>query len=130
MPKHNSSPDTEGIALAGRWTCLALAGVLALLTGCTERDAPAGELMKGRETNTARAKGDSEPTAIVVSEATQKDFGNTVEAIGTARANEALDVTAKVSNRVSAIQFHEGEEVKAGAVLVEFDSEEARANLA
>ncbi|MET0984820.1 MAG: efflux RND transporter periplasmic adaptor subunit [Steroidobacteraceae bacterium] len=132
MPKLPPSPESEGIVLAGRWTCLALVGVLALLTACADNDAPAqaSELMKGRENDAARAKPDSRSTAIVVSEATHKDFGNVVEAIGTARANEALDVTAKVSNRVSAIRFHEGEEVKAGAVLVEFDSEEARANLA
>jgi membrane fusion protein (multidrug efflux system) len=53
-----------------------------------------------------------------------------MEAIGTARANEAIDVTAKISNRVTAIRFREGQKVQAGDVLVEFDSEQARANLA
>lgn len=57
-------------------------------------------------------------------------FAQDVEAIGTARANEAVDVTAKISNRVTAIAFREGQQVKAGDVLVEFDSEQVRANLA
>ena len=47
-----------------------------------------------------------------------------MEAIGTASANEALDVTAKLSNRITAIRFREGQQVKAGDVLVEFDSGE------
>jgi membrane fusion protein (multidrug efflux system) len=110
---------------------LALAGVLALLTACADNDGPAQatELMKGRGSKAAATPA-ANAIAIVVSEAQHKDFGSTVEAIGTARANEAVDITAKVSSRVAAIHFKEGEEVKAGTVLVEFDSDEARANLA
>ena len=57
-------------------------------------------------------------------------FAQDMEAIGTARANEALDVTAKVSNRIATIRFREGQQVKEGDVLVEFDSEQTRAALA
>lgn len=57
-------------------------------------------------------------------------FAQQMEAVGTARANEAVDITAKVSNRVTAIRFREGQQVKTGDVLVEFDSEQVRATLA
>jgi membrane fusion protein, multidrug efflux system len=57
-------------------------------------------------------------------------FARQMEAVGSARANEAVDITAKLSNRVMAIRFREGQQVKAGEVLVEFDSEQARAALA
>lgn len=70
------------------------------------------------------------PVNVLVATAGQESFAQTVEAIGTARANEAVDVTAKVSNRVTAIAFREGQQVKAGDVLVEFDGEQTRANLA
>ena len=70
------------------------------------------------------------PVNVLVATAGQESFAQTVEAIGTARANEAVDVTAKVSNRVTSIAFREGQQVKTGDVLVEFDSEQARANLA
>lgn len=133
MPKSSITINGESSVLAGRRVCLALAGVLALLTACADNDAPAqaGELLKRSETSAAgNDKSQSRPTAIIVSEATHKDFGSVVEAIGTARANEALDVTAKVSNRVAKIHFREGQEVAAGTVLLEFDSDEARANLA
>src|SRR6185369_5302719 len=70
------------------------------------------------------------PVSVLVVTVKHEPFARDMEAIGTARANEALDVTAKVSNRVTAIRFREGQQVKAGAVLVEFDSEQVRANLA
>ncbi|MBM4234080.1 MAG: efflux RND transporter periplasmic adaptor subunit, partial [Gammaproteobacteria bacterium] len=51
-------------------------------------------------------------------------------ALGTARANEAVEITAKISNIVAAIRFSDGGEVAKGAVLVELDSAQARADLA
>ena len=60
----------------------------------------------------------------------REPFAQQMEGVGTARANEAVDITAKLSNRVTAIRFREGQQVKAGEVLVEFDSEQARATLA
>ena len=57
-------------------------------------------------------------------------LGLEIEALGTARANESIDVTAKVSNQVTAVRFEEGQQVAKGDVLVELDSEQARADLA
>lgn len=59
-----------------------------------------------------------------------KDFALEVEALGTVRAKESVDITSKVADRVVAIRFEEGRQVTKGAVLVELDSEEARADLA
>ena len=131
MSKHSITRKGGSRILTGLRVCLAGAGVLALLTACADNDAPAqaSAFLKGGKSAAANGSAGT-ATAIVVSEVAHKDFDRVVEAIGTARANEALDVTAKVSNRVSAIRFREGQEVRAGAVLVEFDSEEARANLA
>jgi len=44
------------------------------------------------------------------------------EAVGTARANESLTLTAKLTGFVSSIAFEEGQFVKAGQVLVELDA--------
>jgi len=52
------------------------------------------------------------------------------EALGTAKANESVDITAKVSNLVTAVRFGEGQHVRRGQVLVELDGREARAELA
>jgi membrane fusion protein (multidrug efflux system) len=53
-----------------------------------------------------------------------------VEALGTARASESIDVTSKVSNVVTAIRFTEGQQVRKGDILVELDGAQARADLA
>ena len=53
-----------------------------------------------------------------------------IEALGTAHANESIDVTAKVSNLVTAVRFTEGQHVARGDLLVELDGSQARAELA
>ena len=53
-----------------------------------------------------------------------------VEALGTARANESIDVTAKVSNVVTAVRFQEGQQVRKGDVLVELHGTQPRAYIA
>jgi len=53
-----------------------------------------------------------------------------IEALGTTRANESVEITSKVVNQVTAIRFEEGQQVDRGAVLVELDSDQVRADLA
>ncbi len=50
-------------------------------------------------------------------------------ALATARANEAIDVTPRISSVISAIHFDEGQAVAEGDLLVELDSREIRADL-
>jgi membrane fusion protein (multidrug efflux system) len=71
---------------------------------------------------------DAQP--VVVAPATTVSFPVTVEALGTARANEAVEVRAQISERVTAIHFDEGEHVDKGAVLVALDDTRARADVA
>jgi membrane fusion protein (multidrug efflux system) len=51
------------------------------------------------------------------------------EAIGTARANESVTITAKQTGNVAVIGFQEGQRVRAGAVLIELENRERRADL-
>jgi membrane fusion protein (multidrug efflux system) len=53
-----------------------------------------------------------------------------IEALGTAHANESIEVTSKVSNLITAVRFVEGQHVRKGQVLVELDGEQERADLA
>jgi membrane fusion protein (multidrug efflux system) len=55
---------------------------------------------------------------------------DTVEAIGTAQANESLTVTAKVTDTVRAVDFDDGDYVEAGDVLVQLTNREEEALLA
>ena len=70
------------------------------------------------------------PVGVLVASVTRVPFAQELEAVGSARANEAVDITAKISNRITAIRFREGQQVTRGDVLVEFDGEQARATLA
>jgi membrane fusion protein (multidrug efflux system) len=77
------------------------------------------------------AKGGGGPVVPVVATAARtQQLSLDVEALGTAKASESVDVTAKVSNLVTAIRFDEGQQVRRGEVLVELDGEQARADLA
>ncbi len=69
-------------------------------------------------------------TAVAVAQPQIKPFAQEVEALGTVRANESVDITAKIADRVAAIHFKEGQHVRKGELLVELDSAEARADLA
>lgn len=68
--------------------------------------------------------------SVVTTQPQIKPFAQEVEALGTVRANESVDITAKIADRVAAIHFKEGQHVRKGDLLVELDSAEARADLA
>jgi membrane fusion protein (multidrug efflux system) len=70
------------------------------------------------------------PVAVVAAPARTQSLNVGIEAIGTAGANEAVSITSKTSNLVTAIHFTDGQAVRAGQVLVELDSAQARADLA
>lgn len=67
---------------------------------------------------------------VVVAEALVKRFPLTVEAPGNALANESVDIRPQIVERVSAIRFEEGQQVEAGAVLVELENSEVIATVA
>jgi membrane fusion protein (multidrug efflux system) len=71
-----------------------------------------------------------DPPGVIVAEARIVDFPLTVEALGTTRANESVDIRPLGSQRIVSIRFKEGEQVEAGRVLVELQSAEARADVA
>jgi membrane fusion protein (multidrug efflux system) len=96
----------------------ALAVVVLGLGACSDPVTPEGKSAAVRE------------VPVITGHPTLKDFALEVEALGTVRANESVDITAKVADRVAAIHFEEGKTVRKGEVLVELDNEEARADLA
>lgn len=67
---------------------------------------------------------------VIVARAAIMDFPLTVEALGTARANESIDVRPQVSETVTAIHFIEGQKVEAGEILLELENTEALAAVA
>ncbi len=70
------------------------------------------------------------PPEVVVARASVVDFPLAVEALGNAKANEAVDVRPKITSTVTAIHLREGQRVEAGEVLVELENTEALAQVA
>ncbi len=70
------------------------------------------------------------PVPVITARVVRRAINAGIEAIGTANANEAVDVTSKSTNMVTAIRFSDGEAVRAGQVLVELDREQVAADLA
>jgi membrane fusion protein (multidrug efflux system) len=84
----------------------------------------------GAPGGTGPSTGGGPTVPVVVRESRVERLLLQVEALGTARANESIDVTPKVSNVVTAVRFAEGQQVRKGDVLVELDADQARADLA
>ncbi|HKZ74010.1 MAG TPA: efflux RND transporter periplasmic adaptor subunit [Steroidobacteraceae bacterium] len=74
--------------------------------------------------------GSREPVEVVTAVPVVRSLGVEIESVGTALANEAVEITSKVSNTVTSIRFTEGERVRRGTVLVELDAAQTRAELA
>lgn len=85
--------------------------------------------MDGNGNGAATLRGDR-PAPVLVKTVELETFADEVEALGTTRSAESVNVSARVSNVITAIRFDEGETVEAGNVLAELESSEARANLA
>jgi membrane fusion protein (multidrug efflux system) len=74
-------------------------------------------------------------TVVVTAKVAPAEWRDTLEALGTARANESVTLTAKVSETVRKVAFDSGDVVRAGDVIVDLSSgaqlaglEEARAS--
>lgn len=74
--------------------------------------------------------GQRPPTPVTVADVTLNEFYERLEALGTARADESVDITAQVTERVSRIAFEDSSLVQAGDILVELVSAEDEADLA
>lgn len=123
---------------AGALPSLVLAALLPL-AGCGDApplDAaasrPGGPAAGGGRGGAAGGPGGAggPPLAVVTRIPERIALGPEIEAVGTARANESVEITAKSANRIEAIRFAEGQLVPKGAVLVQLDRAQAAAELA
>jgi len=69
------------------------------------------------------------PPKVIVAEAKEKDFSDRIEALGTLRAAESVELTATLTERVTFIGFEDGQRVKKGEVLLKLSSSEEEALL-
>jgi len=69
------------------------------------------------------------PQGVVAASIVLKTLPRTITAVGTANANESVDVTSKVTAKINNLNFNEGQSVKAGTLLVQLDDTELQASL-
>lgn len=90
--------------------------IVGALTGCQPSD--------GKPAEKAAA-----PVPVVVAAVRRDDFATRVEALGTAKANESIVLTAKVTETVDKVLFQDGQRVPAGELLVKLSSAQEQAEL-
>jgi membrane fusion protein (multidrug efflux system) len=66
---------------------------------------------------------------VVVAPVVMREISDRAEALGTARANESVNITSSVTEKVNSIAFEDGQKVKTGDVLVILEQAEEQANL-
>lgn len=71
----------------------------------------------------------SAPTDVVTTTVEISDYKDTFTALGTARANESIDIAARSTNIIKEILFEEGELVEKDTLLVTLDNRELTAEL-
>ncbi len=92
--------------------------LLALIAGCEER--PAVTASGGRG---GAAK-------VVTQQVELQPMVDEIQALGTARANESIDIQPRISSLIERIAFTEGQSVDKGTLLVELENNEIVAGLA
>jgi membrane fusion protein (multidrug efflux system) len=95
---------------------------LMLLCGCGPDTDSGSPGMGGR--------GPGMPVSVIVTRVEPSTFVDQFTGLGTARANESVEITSRISSIVTRIGFEEGQQVKAGQLLVELDHAELEAELA
>lgn len=69
------------------------------------------------------------PTPVVVAPVERVPFADEVEALGTLKANESVDLASSVTELVTAVLFEDNQRVQKGDVLLEMDAAEELAEL-
>ena len=70
-----------------------------------------------------------QPTPVIAAEAKVTRLYDRLEALGTLRANEPVEITASVTDTITAIHFADGQFVDEGDILAEMTSTEEHAQL-
>ena len=96
-----------------------------VLSACGKADKPGAG--NGAGPGAGRAM---QPALVEIDTVRQQEWTNTLRALGTVKAHEAITVTAKVSETVQQVHFESGQEVKQNAPLVTLSGLQQQAALA
>lgn len=99
---------------------LTILAIVLLLAACSEK--PAGDGRGGW--------GGGAATQVITSTVEMQPLVDEIQALGTANANESVEIRSRIPSLVDRVAFEEGELVTKGDLLVELESKEIIAGLA
>lgn len=76
-----------------------------------------------------KALGAQKAKHVIVAPVVKQQVSDRAEALGTARANESVSITASITEKVTQLHFDDGQQVKAGDILVVLEQAEEQAEL-
>ena len=101
---------------------------IALISACGKEEAQGGP---GAGGGRGGPGGQGGPPAVVISALVEeKNWGERVRAVGTARARESIEIASRVSDKISRVHFESGDSVRAGQILVSLQTGSDSGNLA
>ena len=71
----------------------------------------------------------NQPVLVTLTQARTQEFVDLIEAVGTAKANESIELTAKSTDTVARLNFTDGQKVAAGYVVAEMTSRAQSADI-
>ncbi|MGI4790783.1 MAG: efflux RND transporter periplasmic adaptor subunit [Janthinobacterium lividum] len=103
---------------------LALAGIcfITTLVGCGHKQSAAGGGKSG-------AAGPNAPVPVEVASVTRGTIAASVQVTGSIAALQDVQLSARVSGRVTAVNYREGQVVRAGQIIVQQDATDLQANV-
>ncbi len=97
-----------------------------LISACSKDEAKDGPAAGGN----GRGGQGGPPAVVITALVTEKNWGERVQAVGTARAKESIEIASRVSDKISRVHFESGDSVRAGQVLISLQTGIDSGNLA
>lgn len=66
---------------------------------------------------------------VIVAPVVQKQISDRIDALGTARATESVNITSNITEKVKQINFEDGQQIKKGQILAVLEQDEEQAEL-
>jgi len=97
-----------------------------LISACSKDDAKDGPAAGGN----GRGGQGGPPAVVITTLVAEKSWGERVQAVGTARAKESVEIASRVSDKISRVHFESGDSVRAGQILISLQTGSDSGNLA
>ena len=98
-----------------------------LISACSKDEAKDGPAAGG---GNSRGGQGGPPAVVITTLVAEKNWGERVQAVGTARAKESIEIASRVSDKIYRVHFESGDSVRAGQVLISLQTGSDSGNLA